>query len=271
MGLALLAVHAHPDDESIGTGGTLALYARQGVKVILVCATRGEEGEIHNVETREDPGEIRTRELLAACKVLGLHDLKFLGYRDSGMAGAPSNRNPDAFCNADPKEAAGRLAAIIRETCPQVVITYNERGFYGHPDHVAANRVTRLALEEAARAGPCGEPPWDVSRLFYTAAPRSRLHRMREALRAKGEDLPYPVEMLATEDEEIRAWVDVRPVLDVKMQAISCHLSQLGPRSLINRLPQELREEAFGTECYVAVRGCHGLPRTIGDLFWGMR
>lgn len=267
----LLAVHAHPDDESIGTGGTLALYARRGVRVVLVCATRGEEGELHSVDPSRNPAQIRTKELEAACKVLGVEDLRFLGYRDSGMAGTRANRHPEAFCNADPEEASKRLAEILREVRPQVVITYNERGFYGHPDHVTANRITNLALSEARELGPNGEAPWDVPRLFYTAAPRSRLTKIDKALMAAGKGgLPYPVETLATEDDQITAWVDVREVLKAKMEAIACHKSQLGPQSLIRRLPALLREEALGIECYVCAKGCEEIQRKITDLFWGL-
>lgn len=271
MHLKLLAVHAHPDDESIGTGGILALYSRKGVRVVLVCATRGEEGELHGVNPSRGLARIRTMELEAACRVLGVSDLRFLGYRDSGMAGSAANSHPEAFCNADPVQASKRLAGVLREVRPQVVITYNERGFYGHPDHVAANRITNLALEEARNPGPQGESPWDVPRLFYTAAPRSRLIKMDGALRAAGKGgLPYPIETLATEDDEITAWVDVREVLQVKMEAIACHKSQLGPRSLIYRLPRQLHEEVFGTECYVCARGCRDIQGKIRDLFWGL-
>lgn len=270
--MRLMAVHAHPDDESIGTGGTLALYSSKGVRVVLVCATRGEEGELHEVDSSQDPAELRTKELEAACRVLGISELRFLGYRDSGMAGTAANQHPEAFCNADPLEASGRLADILREVRPQVVITYNERGFYGHPDHVAANRITHLALKQARKAGPNGESPWDVPRLFYTAAPRSRLLKMEAALKARGQGgLPYPVEFLGTEDDEIKAWIDVRDFLQVKLQAIACHKSQLGPHSLIHRLPPELYQEALGTECYVWVKGDPGVKGKIFDLFWDLQ
>ncbi len=271
MPFRLLAVHAHPDDESIGTGGTLALYARRGVHVVLVCATRGEEGKLHGVNPSEDPAIIRTKELKAACGILGIEDVRFLGYRDSGMAGTPANSHPEAFCNADPLEASRQLAGILRETRPHVVITYNERGFYGHPDHVAANKVTNLALEEARNPGPRGEPPWEVPRLFYTAAPRSRLLKLDQVLRTKGNTgLPYPVDVLGTQDDEITAWIDVREVLHLKLKAISCHRSQLGPHSLFSRLPSSLYEEALGTECYVLAKGTYGIQEKISDLFWGL-
>jgi N-acetyl-1-D-myo-inositol-2-amino-2-deoxy-alpha-D-glucopyranoside deacetylase len=271
MRLKLLAVHAHPDDESIGTGGTLALYSRKGVHVALVCATRGEEGELQGVDPSQDPAELRSKELEAACKVLGVSDLRFLGYRDSGMAGTAANGHPRAFCNAEPAEASRRLASILREVRPQVVITYNERGFYGHPDHVAANRITNLALGEAQKPGPKGEAPWNVPRLFYTAAPRSRLIKLEAALKEAGKGgLPYPVETLATPDDEITAWIDVREVLQVKMEAIWCHKSQLGPKSLLFRLPPRLYQEFFGTECYVWANGNTGMREKITDLFWGL-
>jgi len=138
--LTFLAVHAHPDDESIATGGTFARYAAEGARTVLVCCTRGEEGEIHDpaldpVEAGTRLGAIRERELRDAAAILGIHDVQLLPYRDSGMAGAAPNSRPDNFINADPVEAAARVAAVIRATRPDVVVTYDPGGGYGHPDH----------------------------------------------------------------------------------------------------------------------------------------
>ncbi len=192
--LVLLAVHAHPDDESLGTGGTLAKYVAEGVETVLVCATKGEEGDIQNpdLDPSKIPAEIselRLKELDAACKVLGIRRVHFLGYRDSGMAGSASNAHPHALVNADLGEAAGRLVEIIREARPQVVITYNERGIYGHPDHIAVNRITVAAVDAAGdpeRYRTIPYPPWSPRRLYYMAIPRSRLLRMKEILEGRG-------------------------------------------------------------------------------------
>lgn len=157
----LLLVHAHPDDETIGTGSTMAYYAAEGAHVTLVTCTLGEEGEIHVPELAglaaaeaDQLGGYRIAELAAACAELGVTDHRFLGgagrYRDSGMMGLPTNANPRAFWQADLDEAAGYLLEVIREIRPQVVITYDDNGFYGHPDHIQAHRVTIRAVELAA-------------------------------------------------------------------------------------------------------------------------
>ncbi len=174
--LTLMAVHAHPDDESIGTGGVLARYADEGIRTVLVTCTGGEVGEIGDptLATPDNLAEIRERELRAACEILGVAHLELLGYRDSGMVGTADNERPDAFARADLDAAAGRLVALIRRYRPQVLVTYDENGFYGHPDHVNANRITVRAF---ARAGdPAayrdqGLEPWQPAKLYYTAVP----------------------------------------------------------------------------------------------------
>src|SRR5512135_2504470 len=157
----LLLVHAHPDDETIGTGATMAKYAAEGARVTLVTCTRGEQGEIvagdlaHHASGAQDTlGEHRIDELAAACAALGVPDHRFLGgagrWRDSGMMGTSAKSRPDAFWNADLAEATGELVAVIRQVRPQVVVTYDERGGYGHPDHIRAHDVTMLAVDAAA-------------------------------------------------------------------------------------------------------------------------
>jgi len=152
--LSLMVVHAHPDDESIGTGGILAKYSAEGIRTVLVYGTRGEVGEILNPDfVPPSPGmkieDIRTLELEKALKVLGVKSVHFLGYRDSGIAGSPENHHPQAFAEANMREATGKLVDIIRRERPYVIVTYNERGFYGHPDHIMANRVTLQAFRTA--------------------------------------------------------------------------------------------------------------------------
>lgn len=277
--LVLLAVHAHPDDESLGTGGTLAKYASEGVETVLVCATKGEEGDIQNPDL--DPSdippeitELRMKELDAACKVLGIHKVHFLGYRDSGMAGSSSNANPQALMNADLGEATGRLVAIIREVRPQVVITYNERGIYGHPDHIAVNRITVAAMDAAGDPGrypTIPYPPWSPNRLYYMAIPRSRLLKMKEILEGREESFDWDIDFRSTPDEEITNRIDVTAHLQTKLRAIRCHASQIGPGSFFSRVDESFRREALGVECYVCVRGCDGVPDGSSDLFTGIR
>src|SRR5690606_36733846 len=180
----LLPVPAHPDDESITTGATIAKYAAEGAHVTLVTCTLGEEGEIippelaHLAADREDRlGEHRIGELAAACAALGVRDHRFLGgpgrWRDSGMMGAASNDDPRCFWRADVDEAAGELVKIIREVRPQVLVTYDENGFYGHPDHIQAHRVAWRAFHLAADPGYGEGEPWPIAKFYHTAMPRS--------------------------------------------------------------------------------------------------
>src|SRR3954470_9896429 len=197
----LLLVHAHPDDEAIATGATMAKYAAEGAHVTLVTCTLGEEGEIvvpdlaHlGVAHQDELGKHRAEELAEAMKILGVDDHRLLGgpgrYRDSGMMGEPSNDRPDAFWQADMDEATRELVAVVREVRPQVVITYDERGDYGHPDHIQAHRVAVAAFDAAAdpaRWPELGEP-WQPSKLYYVATPYSLLQAGIDYLRETGDD-----------------------------------------------------------------------------------
>src|SRR5689334_21303821 len=179
----MLLVHAHPDDETIGTGATMAKYAAEGAHVALVTCTLGEEGEVIPPElahlSGDSLGQHRIGELAAACAALGVTDHRFLGgpgrWRDSGMMGTPQNDRPGCFWRADLDEATRVLVDVIREVRPQVVVTYDARGGYGHPDHIQAHRVTLAAMASAADPAYGGGEPWDVDRLFFTAVPRSAL------------------------------------------------------------------------------------------------
>src|SRR5580693_4561233 len=177
--LTLMAVHAHPDDEAIGTGGVLAHYANEGVRTVLVTCTNGELGDAPGGIKPEDPAHdpdvvvpLRRAELEASCQVLGVTHLELLGYHDSGMEGWAQNEAPGAFWNTPVAEAGHRLAELMRTYQPQVVVTYDENGFYGHPDHIQANRITHAALDE------CGIP----AKLYYTAVARSVLRGFGEMM-----------------------------------------------------------------------------------------
>lgn len=252
----LLAVFAHPDDESFGVGGTLAHYARRGARVVLVCATRGEAGEIADpaLATPETLGQVREQELRCAARALGLAEVVFLGYRDSGMAGSPDNEHPQALINADADEVVSRLVAIIRRERPDVVITFEPNGGYGHPDHIAIHRHTVAAFHAAGAAGryPEAGDPWQPARLFYTAIPRQVFREVREQLRARGvdtRDLDAWLEMgMGWPDDEINVVVDVSDCVDAKWQAIRCHRTQLGEGNFFVRLPADVRARAFARE-----------------------
>jgi N-acetyl-1-D-myo-inositol-2-amino-2-deoxy-alpha-D-glucopyranoside deacetylase len=252
--LTLMTVHAHPDDEVIGTGGTMAKAIRAGHRVILVTCTRGELGEIvvPDMDTPDNHrrlGEIRAGELEEAMGVLGVTEWENLGYRDSGMMDEPSNRDPRSFWQADLDDAARRLAWLIRQYKPDVVTTYNAFGGYGHPDHI---RVHDVAIRAVPRAGdPSSYPeqfegdvePWAPSKFYEQATPESIRRAMNERLVELGADsfwLPpqdatpeqvteFEARMaqMLTPDDKVTTWVDISDVLDVKWAALEKHVTQI--------------------------------------------
>jgi len=276
--LTLLVVHAHPDDESISTGGILAKYSAGGVRTALTYCTRGEAGDILNPEfVSPDPAmgitEIRAIELQKAVKVLDVDSVHFLGYRDSGMAGTPENHHPLAFARADKQEATARLVRIIRRLRPQVIVTYNEKGTYLHPDHIMANRITRLAFKAAGDPDynvTEGLEPWQPSRLYYTAIPLERIRRMHRIFVEQGQEPGFDPEVLGTSDEKISAVIDVRKFLSRKLEALNCHQSQMNPNGIFRRMPEKFREEAMGYEHFECVHGCTRTHGKDSDLFAGL-
>lgn len=276
--LTLLVVHAHPDDESISTGGVLAKYSANGFRTALTYCTRGEAGDILNPEfVYPKPGmsitDIRAIELEKALKVLDVKSVHFLGYRDSGMAGTPGNYHPQAFAQADEQEAAGRLVEIIRRVRPHVIVTYNEKGTYLHPDHIMANRVTLRAFhasgDPAYNVGQ-GLAPWLPTKLYYTAIPLERIRRMHKMLVERGQEPGFDPEVLGTPEDRISAVIDVRKFLSRKLEALNCHQSQMNPNSIFRRMPEKLREEAMGYEHFECVRGCSLTNGRETDLFEGL-
>jgi LmbE family N-acetylglucosaminyl deacetylase len=269
-GIGLLAVRAHPDDESVGTGGVLARYASLGVPTGVVICTRGEEGEIHDPdldpeEARPRLAEIRMRELEAACEVLGVQALHVLGYRDSGMAGEPSNAHPAAFCNVDVDEAVGRLVAILRMWQPQVVVTDDEQGGYGHPDHMMCHRVTARAFHAVGdpAAYPDAGPPWRPSRLYVVAQVGDRWARVGEAMRREGLDTSW-VDRRSRSDtnrlpeEAVTAAIDVTAHVARQREARLCHRTQTPAGSYWATVPPHLDPVAHGTAYFVRL---HPPPR----------
>jgi N-acetyl-1-D-myo-inositol-2-amino-2-deoxy-alpha-D-glucopyranoside deacetylase/mycothiol S-conjugate amidase len=277
--LTLLAVHAHPDDEVICMGGTFARYAAEGLRTALVCCTRGEEGTIHDpaldlAEAYPRLGAIREGELRAAARILGIAAVHVLGYRDSGL---PANANPSNFSNADPTEAAERLASIVRALRPHVVVTYDEHGGYGHPDHAMAHSVTQLAITRAAHGG-AGGPGWDVPKLYYTAFPRSVLWWVNEQLQARSLRPPFREEILALDirqgiapDEVITARVDVRRYQEQVRRALCAHRTQIRADDLLLALPGDIAAEAFAVDHYIRVYTRVPAPDQEMDLFAGLR
>ena len=252
-----MAVHAHPDDEVISTGGVLARAAAHGIRTVLVTCTGGEQGDgpggVKPGEEGHDPDAVRAtrrEELARSCAVLGIEHVELLGYRDSGMAGWETAEAPEAFGNVDLDEARARLDVLVERYRPDVVVTYDERGGYGHPDHVMAHRVA-VASTEAT----------DIpTRLYFSAVPRSALETGREAMRAMREagadiderDLPDP-EVMGTDDELITTVVDVGEHVEQKREALRAHASQSDGAFLLG-LPEEMGRVVFGSESFVRVR-----------------
>jgi LmbE family N-acetylglucosaminyl deacetylase len=285
MALTFLAVHAHPDDEASSTGGLYRLLANERVRTVLVTCTNGEFGDAPggikpdaDGHDADDVAQIRESELDKAVEILGISRLVRLGYRDSGMMGWPQNNDPTAFWSVPIGDAAERVAAILMEERPQVVVTYNEHGFYGHPDHIQANRVTLSALALIDY-----EPT-----LYFNAVPNSVMAIMRERWEredreererdaAKGIVRPPEPEVseedrieMGTPDDEISAAIDVSSVTDAQYDALAAHHSQVGESFWMKMSRDEFRK-AMGTEWFVRVTNPMRLSGTVTDIFAGYR
>jgi len=264
-----MAVHAHPDDEAAMTGGILAKYAAQGITTVLVVCTDGALGDqvtgASPTDDHHEPDAVaahRHQELLESCQVLSISHLETLGYRDSGMEGWPQNNAPDAFWQIPVATAAAKLRQLIDHYQPQVVVTYDENGFYGHPDHIQANRITQAAIDSAP----------SVQKLFYTAIPKSELRKFQDALREEGqtnaeEELPSE---FGTDDELIGAVVDVSGVVTKKRASLAAHGSQTDS-SFFLAMPEERFAQAFSNEAFVRVLDHTGGVGIDDDLFARLR
>ena len=267
----VLFVHAHPDDESMGTGGTIARLVAEGVRVDLVTCTDGAEGEIHDPtldveEARPRLAQIRAAELACSVEALGSGAIHhhMLGYRDSGMIGTDANGHPDSFWQADVDDATRRLVEIVRAARPSAIVSYDENGNYGHPDHINAARIARQAYQASS-----GEP-WEVARLYESAFVRERWSELMATMKERGIALPWdfdeetqapaeaadePEETDAIEfgrsEEEVTTRVDVSGFVDAKRRSMDCHKTQRQDLGWLLDLPADLATEAIDTEYYV--------------------
>ena len=252
----LMAVLAHPDDESFGMGGTLALYARRGYPVHLVCATRGEAGDVdpHYLEGFDSVAERREAELRCAAGILGLAGVHFLEYRDSGMPGSPDNEHPNALAGAPLEEVAGRVVQLLRRIQPQVVVTFDPIGGYKHPDHIAIHRATVRAFELAGDPSYATDlPPYQPGKLYFQVFPTKLLRLGVRLLPLFGRD-PRRfgrngdidlVDLVEDGDFPTHVLVDYREVSQAKEDASLCHASQLDGASL-RRGPMRWAQALFG-------------------------
>jgi LmbE family N-acetylglucosaminyl deacetylase len=271
--LTLMAVHAHPDDEASSTGGVLATYSAEGIRTIVVTCTNGEFGDAPGGIKPGQPGhdpeavaQLRLGELRQSIKILGVSDLELLGYHDSGMVEWDYKSRPDAFCNIPAAEVTGRISTLIDKYRPQIVITYDDKGLYQHPDHVYASQMAQAAVAET------GIP----DKLYLSTIRGSSWGKLREALREAGVEVP---EMTLTDAQRaqveateaaITTTVDIRPVLSRKREALMAHASQI-QESWFAKLPPELAEETFGFESFIRTRDTTGAPVPETDLFAGLR
>jgi len=272
--LTLMAVHAHPDDEASSTGGVLALSSDQGIRTIVVTCTNGEFGDAPGQVKPGDEGhdeqavaQLRLAELRQSCKILGVSQLELLGYHDSGMPDWEYKGRADAFCNVPLAEVAGRISGLIETYRPQVVISYDDKGMYQHPDHVHA------ALAAAAATEQSGIP----AKYYQSALRGSDWRKVWEALRELGADMPDQREFtdeqrrqMEEAEQRITTTIDIQPVLERKREALFAHASQIQD-SWFSKLPPEVATAAFGRESFIRTFDRTGAPVPEDDLFAGLR
>jgi LmbE family N-acetylglucosaminyl deacetylase len=290
--LTLMAVHAHPDDEATGTGGVLAQYAAEGIRTVLVTCTDGRCGDAPGGIKPGQPGHdvdavvaLRRAELEASCAVLNISHLELLGYADSGMAGWPQNSAPGSFWSTPVAAASERLADLMRKYRPDVVVTYDENGFYGHPDHIQAHRITMAAVDLT------GIP----AKVYWTTMPHTSMEKLGAMMRELGEEFPDSEAAMGDDasadptdptnptkptkpdqppfglpDEEISTWVDTQAFGRQKFDAMAAHASQ-SDNIVFLRMGLEKFTELMGVETFSRVRDVTGSPLPEDDLFAGLR
>jgi N-acetyl-1-D-myo-inositol-2-amino-2-deoxy-alpha-D-glucopyranoside deacetylase len=296
MAHTLMTIHAHPDDETIGTGGTMAKAVRAGHRVVVVTCTRGELGEIvvKEMDTPDNHrrlGEIRAGELEAAMDELGVTEWENLGYRDSDMMGREGNKDPRSFWQADLDEAARRLAWLIRQYKPDVVTTYNAFGGYGHPDHIRVHDVAIRAVPRAADPNWYPEQietvdPWTAKKFYEQATPESVRRAMNERLKELGTDTAWlppkdatpeqlaeyeeRMKQMLTPDDQVTTWVDIGDVLEVKWAAIQKHVTQINMDFPFMKIGMDGWREFWGRETYVLRESMVETAIPESDVFAGL-
>jgi LmbE family N-acetylglucosaminyl deacetylase len=309
--LRLMMVHAHPDDEAVATGGTLALYAARGARTILVTCTRGEEGEIVDDELKAQieagaPGSpeaqerlalVREQELAAAVQALNISQFYSLGYRDSGMVGTASNAHPLAFANVIPADATAQLIELVRRERPHVLVSYNEYGGYGHPDHIMAARIARLAFGGAANTDvypqQSAAPPWQPLKYYEIANSRDHMLKMAQLAQERGIEMTWGSQVAkqmtailrgepidpenpqrppwGSPEDAITTFIDIRSVLPQKIAALRAHRTQAVSSSrFIGGMPEDFAQVAYGTEYFILTRSRIPACRPEDDLFAGI-
>lgn len=258
---SLLAILAHPDDESFGPGGTLARYAAEGVDVHIAIATDGAAGSVAtgHEAAREKLAEVRAQELQTAVRILG-GTLHTLGYRDSGYIGDPANEHPDAFVQSDEQEAVSRVVRLIREIRPQVIITHDETGGYFHPDHIQCWKITVPAFHAAgdpAQFPEIGPAPYQPERLYFSALPNTWIKFFVFLFRLRGQDptkfgrnQDIDMTRVGVERKNLHAFISYRDYWDVKREASAAHASQGGGNAL-SWLPKSVQKLLLARDTFI--------------------
>jgi mycothiol conjugate amidase Mca len=281
-----MVIHAHPYDEVIGSGGTLARYSDAGIHTVLVTATLGEEGEIvvedlNTPEVKARLAEVRREELRRATAILGVKQQEFLGYRDSGMIGTPANEHPDSFNQANLDEATGRLVRLVRAYRPQVLISYNEHGGYGHPDHIACYKVTVAAFDAAADPAryPDAGPAWAPLKLYEMNRPRELAQQAWQQMRERGMKTPldnpdFDITHFTVPQERITTAIDASDYIARKRAALLEHRSQIAADGPFLTMPEDIARQWFAMEYFTLLKSRVATPPRDGyedDLFAGVR
>jgi N-acetyl-1-D-myo-inositol-2-amino-2-deoxy-alpha-D-glucopyranoside deacetylase len=254
--LTVLSIFAHPDDEAFGSGGTLAELVRKGHKVTTVCATNGDVGEISDpaLATPENLWEVRQEEMRQAMKVTGITDVRFLGYRDSGMDGTPDNENPACLYQADPAKVEDQITALLQELKPDIVFTHDPTGGYGHPDHLTTYQRTTAAVNAMTETQP---------HLYYVCFPKRNFVKLWQDMTDAGITPPFAKEALdkiGSPDDYVTTVRDVSEYVDIKKESLSYHQTQLDPNGPFSAMAPEVMTAWMSTEYFYLTQPKGGGP-----------
>ena len=248
--LRIVGVFAHPDDEGFGSGGTLAMMASHGHSITIICATNGDVGEISdpNLATPETLADVRKSELRRAMSVTGIHDVRFLDYRDSGMEGSQDNNHPNALINTESAIVINQIATILADINTDIILTHDPSGGYGHPDHKTISSYTTSAYHKML-----GHDATTICALYYVCFPRSDFQKVWETLYELGIKPPFASENLndlGTPDELVTTIVDVKHYVNTKIESLNCHKTQIDPKGPFEQLPETMLRDMMSTEHY---------------------
>ncbi len=256
-GISVLGAFAHPDDEGFGCGGTLAMLVARGARVTVAVGTNGDVGEISDpvLATPETLHLVRQEEMRQAMKITGVQEVRFMGYRDSGMAGTPENDHPRSLYQAPADRVVDELAQIIRDTRPDVVLTHDPTGGYGHPDHTTMCELVTRAFQSVTEEGGTaqGSP---AMLLYYVCFPKSNFRRMWEQMLDAGITPPFAsldIDRLGSPDDEVTTTLDIREYVDIKIESLNCHRTQIDPNGPFSQLPPDISRDMMGTEYFALV------------------